>query len=46
MPLPQLERFLDRLRLDEVFLEGTAPTELAPAQGEERSADKLLLDGD
>jgi penicillin-binding protein 1A len=29
--------------LDEVFLEGTAPTTQAPAAGEESSADKLLL---
>ncbi len=29
--------------LDEVFLDGTAPTQQAPAAGEETSADKLLL---
>ncbi|HEY4395783.1 MAG TPA: PBP1A family penicillin-binding protein, partial [Polyangia bacterium] len=29
--------------LDEVFLDGTAPTERAPAAGEEQSPDKLLL---
>ena len=29
--------------LDEVFLEGTAPTVQAPVAGEESSADKLLL---
>jgi penicillin-binding protein 1A len=29
--------------LDEVFLDGTAPTEQAPAAGEESSADKLLM---
>ncbi len=29
--------------LDEVFLDGTAPTQQAPAAGEEQSADKLLL---
>jgi len=28
---------------DEVFLEGTAPTEVAPAAGQEQSADELLL---
>jgi acyl-CoA synthetase (AMP-forming)/AMP-acid ligase II len=28
---------------DEVFLEGTAPTEIAPAAGQEQSADELLL---
>jgi penicillin-binding protein 1A len=28
---------------DEVFLEGTAPTESAPAPGQEQSADELLL---
>ena len=28
---------------DEVFLEGTAPTETAPAAGQEQSADELLL---
>ncbi len=30
--------------LDEVFLDGTAPTETAPAPGEEQSADKLLME--
>jgi penicillin-binding protein 1A len=30
--------------LDEVFLQGTAPTEQAPAAGEEQSADKLLME--
>lgn len=30
--------------LDEVFVNGTAPTEAAPAAGEEPSADKLLLE--
>ncbi len=30
--------------LDEVFLNGTAPTEQAPAAGEEQSADKLLME--
>jgi len=30
--------------LDEVFLQGTAPTELAPVAGEESSADKLLIE--
>jgi penicillin-binding protein 1A len=29
--------------LDEVFLDGTAPTQQAPAAGQEESADKLLL---
>jgi penicillin-binding protein 1A len=29
--------------LDEVFLDGTAPTQQAPAAGEEQSPDKLLL---
>ena len=29
--------------LDEVFLDGTAPTEQAPPQGQETSADKLLM---
>jgi penicillin-binding protein 1A len=29
--------------LDEVFLDGTAPTQQAPAAGEETSADKLLM---
>jgi hypothetical protein len=29
--------------LDEVFLDGTAPTQKAPAAGEEQSPDKLLL---
>jgi hypothetical protein len=29
--------------LDEVFLDGTAPTQRAPAAGEEQSPDKLLL---
>jgi penicillin-binding protein 1A len=31
--------------LDEVFLPDTVPTEIAPAAGQETSADKLLLDG-
>src|SRR5450432_1518959 len=30
--------------MDEVFVEGTAPTEVAPATGEESSADKLLME--
>ena len=30
--------------MDEVFVEGTAPTEVAPAAGEESSADKLLME--
>jgi len=30
--------------MDEVFLQGTAPTELAPVAGEESSADKLLIE--
>jgi penicillin-binding protein 1A len=30
--------------LDEVFLDGTAPTEQAPAAGQESSADKLLME--
>ncbi|HVX95730.1 MAG TPA: PBP1A family penicillin-binding protein [Polyangia bacterium] len=30
--------------MDEVFIAGTAPTEVAPAAGEESSADKLLMD--
>ena len=29
--------------LDEVFLDGTAPTQQAPAAGQETSPDKLLL---
>jgi membrane carboxypeptidase/penicillin-binding protein len=29
--------------LDEVFLDGTAPTQQAPAAGQEASPDKLLL---
>jgi len=29
--------------MDEVFLEGTAPTEVAPAAGQEQSADELLM---
>jgi len=28
---------------DEVFIDGTAPTETAPPPGEEQSADELLL---
>jgi penicillin-binding protein 1A len=31
--------------LDEVFLPDTVPTQVAPAAGQETSADKLLLDG-
>jgi penicillin-binding protein 1A len=34
----------DANTLDEVFLDGTAPTEQAPAAGEEQSADKLLME--
>jgi penicillin-binding protein 1A len=30
--------------MDEVFVQGTAPTEVAPAAGEESSADKLLME--
>jgi penicillin-binding protein 1A len=30
--------------LDEVFLDGTAPTEQAPIAGQESSADKLLME--
>ena len=30
--------------LDEVFLDGTAPTTQAPVAGQESSADKLLLE--
>ena len=30
--------------MDEVFVDGTAPTEVAPAAGEESSADKLLME--
>jgi penicillin-binding protein 1A len=30
--------------MDEVFVAGTAPTEVAPAAGEESSADKLLME--
>ena len=30
---------------DEVFLDGTVPTETAPAAGQEQSADDLLLGG-
>jgi penicillin-binding protein 1A len=30
--------------LDEVFLDGTVPTEMAPAPGHEKTADELLLD--
>jgi hypothetical protein len=30
--------------MDEVFIAGTAPTEVAPAAGEESSADKLLME--
>jgi penicillin-binding protein 1A len=30
--------------IDEVFIEGTAPAEVAPAQGEEGNADKILLE--
>jgi penicillin-binding protein 1A len=30
--------------LDEVFLDGTAPTETAPVAGQEQSADKLLME--
>jgi penicillin-binding protein 1A len=33
----------DTNTLDEVFLDGTAPTALAPAAGEETSADKLIM---
>jgi penicillin-binding protein 1A len=33
----------DTNTLDEVFLNGTAPSELAPPAGEEQSADKLLM---
>jgi len=33
----------DANTLDEVFLDGTAPTEQAPPAGEETSADKLLM---
>jgi penicillin-binding protein 1A len=34
----------DANTLDEVFLEGTAPTEQAPPAGQEQSADKLLME--
>jgi penicillin-binding protein 1A len=34
----------DTNTLDEVFLDGTAPSELAPPAGQETSADKLLMD--
>lgn len=30
--------------IEEVFIDGTAPTEIAPAHGEESSADKILLE--
>jgi penicillin-binding protein 1A len=30
--------------MDEVFVEGTAPTQVAPIAGEESSADKLLME--
>jgi penicillin-binding protein 1A len=35
----------DANTIDEVFLPDTVPTEVAPAAGQETSADKLLLDG-
>ncbi len=34
----------DANTLDEVFLDGTAPTEQAPPAGQEQSADKLLME--
>ena len=34
----------DANTLDEVFLDGTAPTEQAPVAGQEQSADKLLME--
>jgi len=39
LPAPGTEGY------DEVFLDGTAPTETAPAAGQEQSADDLLLGG-
>ena len=41
LPAPGREMGPDSM--DEVFLEGTAPTEVAPASGQEQSADELLL---
>jgi penicillin-binding protein 1A len=42
LPAPGKESGPDSI--DEVFLEGTAPTEVAPAAGHEQSADELLLE--
>jgi penicillin-binding protein 1A len=41
LPAPGRESGTDSF--DEVFLDGTAPTETAPAPGQEQSADELLL---
>jgi penicillin-binding protein 1A len=41
LPAPGREMGPDSM--DEIFLEGTAPTEVAPASGQEQSADELLL---
>ena len=41
LPAPGKELGVDTI--DEVFLDGTAPTETAPAAGHEQSADELLL---
>jgi penicillin-binding protein 1A len=41
LPAPGKEMGPDSM--DEVFLEGTVPTEVAPAAGQEQSADELLL---
>jgi penicillin-binding protein 1A len=42
LPAPGKESGPDSI--DEVFLEGTVPTEVAPAAGHEQSADELLLE--
>lgn len=42
--LPPAGREVGADSYDEVFLEGTVPTETAPAPGQEQSADQLLLE--
>jgi penicillin-binding protein 1A len=42
--LPSPGREIGADSFDEVFLEGTVPTETAPAPGQEKSADELLLE--
>ncbi|MEO8212978.1 MAG: penicillin-binding transpeptidase domain-containing protein [Myxococcales bacterium] len=42
--LPPAGKEIGADSIDEVFLQGTAPTESAPAPGQEKSADELLLE--